>query len=125
MENNKYFTPNIEDLCVGYLCEHTTNMTAFEIDDTDRIHINELSSSELSMYISYCWEEGGCEKLIRTLYLTKEQIEESLVNINILFTFVEDRCILKLYKDKHTYFYGQCKSKNDLKVILGYIKYTI
>ena len=71
----KYYTPKIEELYVGFECEHTSNMTAFKIDDTDRIYKENLNQADLCNYLNWEIEEGGLEKFIRVKYLDREDIE--------------------------------------------------
>lgn len=75
MESNKYYTPEIEELHVGFECEHTSNMSAFKVDDTDRIYVEKLNQHDLSRYLIWEAEEGGLEKFIRVKYLDQEDIE--------------------------------------------------
>lgn len=73
---NKYYTPNIEDVRIGYECEHTTHMSAFELNDTNRIIKDKLYLPDVVSYLSWVMEDGEeLSKFVRTPYLTKEQIE--------------------------------------------------
>jgi len=74
MELNKYYTPEIEELYIGFECEHTTNMSAFEIDDIDRIYHSPLIIHELCDYITWSLEDG-LDKFVRVKYLDQEDIE--------------------------------------------------
>jgi len=71
---SKYYTPDIEELYVGFECEHTTNMSAFEINDTDRIYNSLLIIHELCDYINWSLDEG-LNKFVRVKYLDQEDIE--------------------------------------------------
>lgn len=72
---NKYYTPEIEELYVGLECEHTSNMLAFEVNNTSRIYKEKLNQTDLSNYLIWEIEEGGLEKFIRIKYLDQEDIE--------------------------------------------------
>lgn len=73
---DKYYTPDIEDLYVGYECEYTSHGLAFQVNDTDRIYNGKLNLFELQEYLNYFLEDESCiSNHIRTPYLTKEQIE--------------------------------------------------
>ena len=68
----KYYTPSIEELYVGFECEHTTNMSAFKVDDDSRIYNSPLTIHELSDYTKWSLEENGLDKFVRVKYLDKE-----------------------------------------------------
>lgn len=76
---NKYFTPDIEDIRVGYECEFASDPLSFELNNYDRVQIGKLSMVEFNNIIR--WYEGGLldyedlTGVVRTPYLTKEQIE--------------------------------------------------
>ena len=74
-EQNKYYTPDISELHVGYECEHTSNMSAFICEDYDDVVKDKLTSTDLRCYITWGEEEEGLEKFVRTKYLDKEDIE--------------------------------------------------
>lgn len=75
MEQNKYYTPEISELYVGYQCEHTSNMSAFIVEDYDAVVKNKLTSTDLRWYTQWAEEENGLEKFVRTQYLTQQDIE--------------------------------------------------
>ena len=68
---NKYFTPDIEDLCIGYECELLMNTNVSIINPT----------SNAPEFKPFIFEKNKIELLIelhdsiRVPYLTKEQIE--------------------------------------------------
>lgn len=81
--NEKYYTPEIKDLFVGYECEHSTMMASFDATNKrdvlllndDDVKKGELADHELIEYIKFIAEEDyDVSKFIRTMYLTKEQI---------------------------------------------------
>jgi hypothetical protein len=75
MENDKYFTPDIEDLCIGYELEMNWNRAYEEkwvpikisIQDEEFTYTDEISD------IVNALDDGMSEA--RTAFLTKEQIE--------------------------------------------------
>lgn len=74
MENNKYFIPDIEDLCIGYECEYNfAKAYKYEFDfvkigyKDDEGYTNELTN------MIHLIDDGAAA--IRVPYLTKEQIE--------------------------------------------------
>lgn len=81
---NKYFTPDIEDLKVGYICESTTMPSSWNINDCNDVdnsddiwEVEPISESRLCNIIKYSMEEeGGIQRFIRTPFLTKEDIEK-------------------------------------------------
>ena len=73
---NKYYTPAIEDLRVGYECEHTTDTLTFKVNNTDEIIKDKLYSHDVVNYLKWIIENNHeISEFIRTPYLTKEQIE--------------------------------------------------
>jgi len=72
---NKYYTPEIEDLYVGYECEHTSNMSSFIVEDYDDVVKDKLTSTDLRWYIQWAEEENSLKKFIRTKYLDQSDIE--------------------------------------------------
>jgi len=74
-QQNKYYTPDISELHVGYECEHSSNMSAFICEDLDDVVKDKLTSTDLKWYITWGEEEGGLEKFVRTKYLDRSDIE--------------------------------------------------
>ena len=74
-QQNKYYTPDISELHVGYECEHTSNMSAFICEDYDDVVKDKLTSTDLRWYITWGEEEKGLEKFVRTKYLDQSDIE--------------------------------------------------
>jgi len=72
---NKYFTPDTEDLCIGYECEYNYARaytdefipTTIKFKDEDNIYSDELTT------MIHLIDDGAAA--IRVPYLTKEQIE--------------------------------------------------
>lgn len=100
MESNKYYIPEIEELHIGFECEHTTNMTAFKINDTDRIYNEPLTIPDLCNYINWSLEDG-LDKFVRVKYLDQEDIE----SLGWIFDKTSDERQLKFYKDNQFLFY--------------------
>lgn len=71
MENNKYFTPNIEDIHIGYECEEHT---PYSKDEWTKVIIEDFGP-EADFDLQRCRDFIFMDK-IRVPYLTKEQIED-------------------------------------------------
>lgn len=77
MNNENYYTPSIEDIHVGYECEHTTDTLTFRVNNTDKIIKDKLYPYDVINYLKWIIEDGHeISEFIRTPYLTKEQIEK-------------------------------------------------
>ncbi len=70
MENNKYFTPDIENLCVGYECEINNAHGKWEPITITFSNSNSFYKTDLTE-VCLLVED----KEVRVPYLTKEQIE--------------------------------------------------
>lgn len=70
MQNNEYFTPEIEDLHIGYVCEYLEK--SVELKFVKAILDKKLLSLILRDYDKI---DDWLENSIKTPYLTKEQIE--------------------------------------------------
>jgi hypothetical protein len=70
MEQSKYFTPNIEDIRVGYECEMSTDRFEFFKTKIDLSDINDLIDWYRQGYFT-----NNLSDIIKVPYLTKEQIE--------------------------------------------------
>lgn len=145
---NKYYTPKISELFVGYECEFASNPLSFELNNYDRIQVGELSMVEFRDIIN--WYQGGLldyndlNGVVRTPYLTKEQIEnggwklikeknlsndKSVLKFkkdnNILYQgYLEDHTVVRELiqiwnseKENHCIFEGRCSSINEFKII--------
>lgn len=109
---NKYYTPEIEDLRVGYECQwNDLSIWRDEILDSYGLFATIINESNESLVSK-----------IRTKYLDKQDIESCLENTNILFIFDNSSKKIKLLKNNTIVFDGICKSKNELKKIVEYIK---
>lgn len=133
---NKYFTPDIEDLCIGYECEY--NFAKAYTDEFNFVKIgykdNEGYTNELSDMI-HLIDDGAAE--IRVPYLTKEQIEaegwEHDEKYNDIKHFYKNEIYLRLYIGYHydevifhnisifsdggILFRGECKDINTFRKI--------
>lgn len=73
--NNKYFTPSIEDIRVGYKCE-IFNKVVGEYWDGETFIEPEWQPLEMNKYaLGQDWSNRIFHQTIRVPYLTKEQIE--------------------------------------------------
>lgn len=125
MDNNKYYTPSIEDIRIGYECEilngygnwHTINITLGHIFNDLLFHTRDISK-ELS-------------GIFRTPYLTKEDIESegwthkwhekrvhSWEKEDFVLSAFDDILRIKIsYKSGYQLFDGNCLSINELRTI--------
>ncbi len=138
---SKYYIPELEDLHIGYQCQWSVLENGdFSISDDTRTNIE--SSNEL---LQIC--ELGLN--IRTKYLNKEDIESKgweYINKSIDIWFKKEgrfeignwtsyKIVLhygledhRLYIDaidqgtEHSLFEGECKSINELRKIMKYLK---
>lgn len=133
-ENNTlYYTPDIEDIRVGYEYEAYSE------------GVDEISVEDIAGWYKYKWDQGNCwrdtvdmsigiaKKIIRTPYLTKEQIEaEGFIdqqdrsmeensgclfigkNKNIRYWFTTKRLSIN---GMGGIFDGKCKSINEFRTI--------
>lgn len=143
---NKYFTPDIEDLCIGYECELLMNTNVSIINPT----------SNAPEFKPFIFEKNKIELLIelydsiRVPYLTKEQIEAEgwtsfiteykgdIVPENMTYTFfredrnymlgwnfntnkitliIKDPSLVENYYNEPT-FRGECKDINTFRKII-------
>jgi hypothetical protein len=119
---NKYFTPDIEDIHVGYACEELRNGNWEFLNIPYNECLNDLYSQCLNNFI-------------RVPYLIKEDIEDEgweIINSEI-FTygyFLKGECKLELQEDnkicirkglwypENTIYKGECKDINTFKKII-------
>lgn len=113
MAENKvnYYTPEISELFVGYELQ--------------------LQNIENALWGKYTVKQSDIFKEIleaknwegvRTKYLDKEGIEKDLEMSKICFIFDDNTKILTLFNNKENLFKGVCKSKNELRKILEFIR---
>jgi hypothetical protein len=120
---NKYFTPDIEDLCIGYECELLMN--------TDVSILNPTSNAP--EFKPFIFEKNKIELLIelydsiRVPYLTKEQIEaEGWVYVSMDMCWIKNGIELYFQKDNkieildqpNFLFQGECKDINTFRKII-------
>ena len=115
---NKYFTPDIEDLCIGYELEHLSATgyitTKFEIDSS-------LSALQELIKLNQ----------VRVPYLTKEQIEAEGWEEHSSNFFKKDLLMLQIDLEEYnilirkgswfpeeTLFKGNCKDINTFRKII-------
>ena len=127
---NKYFTPDIEDLCIGYECEYN-----FARAYTDEFHFVKIGyknvtpgeggyTNELTDMI-HLIDDGAAA--IRVPYLTKEQIEaEGWVYVSMDMCWIKNGIELYFQKDNkieildqpNFLFQGECKDINTFRKII-------
>jgi len=139
---NKYYTPSIEDLHVGYECEWNTHADPTQIDQFTTWTHHVFTVESLENYGIECMKKNM--KHFRTPYLTKEQIEAEgwkikTYDIHKAFDFVFkkenyfgirlktgklDIHMADVIKDEYLertshsrLYYGECKSINELRII--------
>ena len=118
---NKYFTPDIEDLCIGYECQFRM--------DKNSIYWEELLISNKDIIKELI---NHPEFEFRTIYLTKEQIEaegwtkeKSYFIKNNIYLFFEDKFLVidsgNPFSweaiDSEILFKGKCKDINTFRKI--------
>lgn len=129
MEELKYYTPDIEDIRIGYECE-VNNAKGYKktfeplcidykIDGGYKDEIGEI----IAMI-----DDGYGE--VRTPYLTKEQIEAEgweWVNIDQCFIkngielYLEEDNKIAILKQPEFLYQGKCKSINEFKTICKWL----
>ena len=132
---NKYFTPDIEDLCIGYECEY--NFARAYTDEFDFVKIGYKNvtpgkggyTNELTDMI-HLIDDGAAA--IRVPFLTKEQIqaegwtkEKSYFIKNNIYLFFEDGMLVIdsgnpfswEASDSEILFKGKCKDINTFRKI--------
>lgn len=135
IRQDKYYTPDIEDIRVGYECEYSTYDGAFHINQTDDIKIGSLTSDEVIDILQYCVRDGKLWQ-VRTPYLTKEQIEkegwlhtggkllesadQTFEKEDYQLTYSTSRKRLWIYKE-YTIFNGTCSSINEFRLICKFL----
>lgn len=132
---NKYFTPDIEDLHIGYECEEHT---PYSTDEWSKVIIEDFGS-ESDFDLQRCRDFIFMDK-IRVPYLTKEQIEAEgwkfikkhpgteccdfemgKYYLDVDFDFRENihlRIYDGEYENEFNYFSGKCKDINTLRKII-------
>jgi hypothetical protein len=134
---NKYFTPDIEDLCIGYECEY--NFARAYTDEFDFVKIGYKDvtpgkggyTNELTHMI-HLIDDGAAA--IRVPYLTKEQIEaegwkfdynlgdfdyyiKTVNNTEYELEFCyKERININIWK--RTLYHGECKDINTFRKII-------
>ena len=128
MENNKYFTPDIEDLHIEYECEIYGQCTSKLIKKVEWHPVKVNDSPEMSKYVGIL----QCKKLIKTHhirvpYLTKEQIEAEgwkYVNMDMCWIkngielYLEKNNKIEILKQPNFLYQGECKDINTFKKII-------
>lgn len=133
MENDKYFTPDIEDLCIGYECEINNIHGKWEsitITFTNSNSFYKTDLAEVCLLVE--------DKYVRVPYLTKEQIEAEGWNLDDRYDdvkhFYKNETYLRLYigyqheeiifhnisifNENGVLFRGECKDINTFRKII-------
>lgn len=132
MENKKYFTPDIEDIRVGYECEVLIN----DIWNKVRVvNITGMGLKFLSMDERSEWTFTNLDGYIRALYLTKEQIEAegwkdsyNSCKKGYVYKYEFENNVLVIFKIStapfidEVLFKGECKDINTLRYICKLLK---
>lgn len=135
IQESKYYTPDLEDLCVGYECE-----VWWDLNNKDCYGIPEVLD-----WWTIITVQGEKDAGFRTLYLTKEQVESEGFIFSHRFTASEEEYFQNFYhktvNDLHytvsltqdniiklsswssksgssTLFRGKCRCINDFRKIL-------
>lgn len=139
---NKYFTPDIEDICVGYECEICPHLGYKDewipvTGKCEEIPGNGVKDCNLDELTYDCLVDGYIG--IRVPYLTKEQIEtegwkiESEIkgyfkfkNYHLSFDYVTGLYRMRISKDEdlreNLIFEGTCKDINTFRKIIKLLK---
>ena len=143
MNKEKYYTPKIEKLFIGYECE-----TYKKFYENDKLEKEEWSKIQvIPGTLKYLWENPEDIKRVRTPYLHHEQIEKEGWNHNVIENktdkkdfsdsfYTKDNLILRLYQgfwnseilsirivimDQHEgiIYKGCCPSINEFRTIIN------
>lgn len=132
MEDNKYFTPSIEDIRVGYECEINW------VSGWKKHILNESLHVYSTHNVFVTAAEAIKRENLRVPYLTKEQIEGEgwqldysrnvssgviyCKNKNTAWYFTKDNLLWIRDKNDATLFQGECKSINEFKTLMKWLK---
>ena len=129
MKENKYYTPDISELHIGYECEWLDTRNDWvglvikltnDISTEDTYRTKYLDSDDI---ISLGFEEK--RKTIDSIIYHKKDFFNFPYGLWLKHK-PNSNCIVldndECYSDNDTYFQGLCKSKNELKKILEWIK---
>ncbi len=136
---NKYFTPDIEDLCIGYECEYNFAKAYTDEFDFVKIDYKDITSGEAGYTneltdMIHLIDDGAAA--IRVPYLTKEQIEaegwkylsegyveqQAFYKDDFQMSCFYDKHLLKIIKKESLktviLYQGSCKCINDFRKII-------
>lgn len=133
MENEKYFTPDISDIRVGYECEMSSDGFEFFKTIIDITDISDLTEWYKCGYLNF----DDLSEVIRVPYLSKEQIIAEGWKISTTdivhhlygkcTEFMKDVYILNFFEDvmtvriwcpiQYTSYYGPCKDINTFRYL--------
>jgi hypothetical protein len=136
MQNNKYYTPDISELYVGYECFWIKDLIK-DITKDNLIPIT-FTSKKLSstLFPPIQWEHEDTDNFkpnlmsYRTKFLDSDDIISLGFTVNALSEYKKGDIYIVIYTDNKiliqddnkTKYYGRCKSKNELKTILSWIR---
>ena len=127
-EQNKYFTPDIEDLHIGYKCEQKdeSEWTSYIIDQKSLLYttLRDLESSEKSFIRTKFLDKSDIESLGWKWFTNASYGEDyEMINNNKKYVLSQIENTQEIYvylidesKD-YVLFNGQCKSINELRII--------
>lgn len=127
MNENKYYTPEVEDLYIGYIYE--VKCIGKPIDDYEALHWKIYTITKEDLF------EWPIDYEFRTKYLDKEDVEslgwklEEVLTGNtsrfkyndVLLVFNISNQRVRINHLSITKFDGQCKSINELKKIMKWL----
>lgn len=132
---NKYYQPDISELYVGYECFWIKDLIK-NITEDNLIPVT-FTSKKLSstLFPPIQWEHEDTDDFIpnlmsiRTKYLDSDDIISLGFTVNTLSEYKKEDIYIVLYTDDkvliqnegETVYYGICKSKNELKLVMKWI----
>jgi hypothetical protein len=123
---NKYFTPDIEDIHIGYECEILYPHNMIEYNKKLNENLWEKHKFELRESLSE-GDSMSFDYIFRTLYLTNKQIEaEGWVYVSMDMCWIKNGIELYFQKDNkieildqpNFLFQGECKDINTFRKII-------
>lgn len=120
-EENKYYTPKIEEFCVGFEFEFETGTEGWK-----KFQFNKNRATQLLMNVE------DFSHQFRVKYLDKEDVESlgwecydgdmQIYNIQIGFDlyglYLSNYNMLRITKESNTLFKGEIKNKSELKKLI-------
>jgi len=129
-QDNKYYTPEVEELHVGYECEY------------DNLNKQESEWKPLTIGLCSIGDIENAAIRVRTPYLTREDIEslgwvlmentrtpiwKMGTEYHLSYTDYQKPTMMTIdnnqdYDDLHTYYEGEIKSKNELVTLMRWLQ---